>query len=184
MNKQLNKTKTNRIFGWTDLLQNRPKTVLIALSLILGIITLGLVATCQAFSTDDALYIAVVGPMTGDDERDGADMVKGIRLYLDQVNEAGGIDGKRVELLEFDDQNDKGLARKKALEIVEQDKVLLVLGHYFSSTSLAGGELYKEAGIPAISGSATAGSVTEGNDWYFRVTFSNHSQAVFSANSG
>ncbi len=131
---------------------------------------------------DDALYIAVVGPMSGKAKPSGQFVSQGINLYIDQVNQAGGINGKEVKLLVFDDQSNKDVTQEKALEIVEQNKALVVLGHYFSSTSLIGGEIYREAGIPAISGSATAENVTEGNDWYFRVIFTNQSQAAFSAN--
>ena len=133
-------------------------------------------------SPDDTLHIAFVGPMSGKDQLNGQDMVRGVQLCLDQVNDAGGINGKTVKLDIFDDQNDLDLARAKALEIVEQDQALLVLGHMFSSTSIQGGEIYREFGIPAISGSATAEAVTQGNDWYFRVIPDNHSQAVFIAN--
>jgi len=134
----------------------------------------------EQFSPDDeALYIAVVGPMG---KPDGKAMVRGIKLLLEEVNEKGGINGKQVKLLGFEDQNTPELARQRAQEIVNNKKILVVLGHYYSSTSLAGGEIYKKGGIPAITPSALANEVTEGNDWYFRTTFNNRSQAAFLAN--
>ena len=60
----------------------------------------------------------------------------------------------------------------------DQGKALLVLGHSFSSTSIAAGKIYDDSKIPAISGSATALEVTQDKDWYFRVIFNNGLQAA------
>ncbi|MCP5099041.1 MAG: extracellular solute-binding protein, partial [Chloroflexi bacterium] len=74
------------------------------------------------------------------------------------------------------------LARTVAQDIADNDSILVVLGHMFSSTSVIGGEVYKEAGIPAVSGSATADAVTAENDYYFRTIPNNHAQSAFLAN--
>ncbi len=129
----------------------------------------------------DVLYVAVVGPMSGDEASGGQDMVDGIRLYLDQINQDGGVGGKTVKLLVYDDQSDSDMARAKAQEIAEKNQVLAVIGHFYSSTSAQAGEVYKAFGIPAITGCATAELVTDENDWYFRVIFTNRSQAAFLA---
>ncbi|MDM8564816.1 extracellular solute-binding protein [Candidatus Halobeggiatoa sp. HSG11] len=128
------------------------------------------------------VYVAVAGPMSGKGKADGLQMVQGVQLYLDKVNREGGINGKKVKLLPFDDQNDKELAEQIAKEIVEQDKAHIVLGHLYSSTSTQAGKIYKNAKIPAISGSATADKVVKDNSWYSRVIFDNHTQAAFLAN--
>ncbi|MGK7921335.1 MAG: ABC transporter substrate-binding protein, partial [Trichodesmium sp.] len=131
---------------------------------------------------DRTIYLAVVGPLTGEHKLEGQEMVRGINLYLDQVNQEGGIWGKQVKLLEFDDQREPELARQKALEIAKQNKALVVLGHYSSSTSVEGSKVYKEYGIPAITASATNQAVTQGNDWYFRVVVDTSFQGIYLAN--
>ena len=133
------------------------------------------------FQSQDVLYLAVAGP-TGEDNVSGQEMVQGIQLYLDRLNREGGVNGKKVELQIFDDQNNPEIAREVATEIANSSSALAVLGHFYSSTSLAGGEVYRQAGIPAISASATADLVTQNNDWYSRVIFSNRLQAKFIAN--
>ncbi|OQY55047.1 MAG: hypothetical protein DRR08_07230 [Candidatus Parabeggiatoa sp. nov. 2] len=151
----------------------------------LTLLVIGIIAAFSFFVQSEkkgTVYLAVVGPMTGKGKSEGLDMIRGIQLYLDQVNLEGGVNGKNVKLLAFDDKNDKTLAQQRAEEIVAQNKAHVVLGHLYSSTSIKGGEVYKRAGIPAISGSATADSVVEDNDWYFRVIFDNRTQAVFLAN--
>ncbi|MGD1714674.1 extracellular solute-binding protein [Dapis sp. BLCC M172] len=131
---------------------------------------------------DHAIYLAVVGPMKGQHKLEGQEMVRGINLYLDQVNQEGGIGGKQVKLLEFDHQREPKLARQKALEIAKQNKALVVLGHLSSSTSVEGSQVYKEYGIPAITASATNQAVTQGNDWYFRVVVDTSFQGIYLAN--
>ena len=128
------------------------------------------------------IYLAVVGPISGDQQPNGEQMVQGVSMYLDEVNRAGGVNGQQIKLLVFDDQNDPDIAQQQAQAIARDDRVVAVLGHLFSSTSLAAGSIYQEAGVTAISGSATAETVTENNDWYFRTVFSNKSQASFLAN--
>ena len=128
----------------------------------------------------DTIYLAIVGPTDGVNTS-GVEMVRGAQLYLDEINREDGIAGKKVELLVYDDRNDPDIAKKRAVEIVDSDSVA-VLGHLYSSTSIAAGEVYKEAGIPAISATATADEVTQGNYWYFRVIFNNRLQASFVAN--
>jgi len=128
----------------------------------------------------ETLHIAVAGPMSGDYKNLGDNMKEGISLYIDKINKEGGIKGKKIVLDIFDDQNNEHTALKAANQIVSEKRALTVLGHYFSSTSIAAGDIYKRNEIPAITASATAEKVT-GNDWYFRVVPNNHFQAEFIA---
>lgn len=127
----------------------------------------------------DVISLALVGPMS---QREGRAIVRAAELYLDTGEARRKLQGKRVKLLTYDDQNDDLLAREHAQEIVRENQVLFVLGHAYSSTSLAAGKIYKKAGIPAITGTATAGNVTRDNEWYFRTVPTNTIQAEFAAN--
>jgi branched-chain amino acid transport system substrate-binding protein len=127
-------------------------------------------------------YIAVAGPMSGKSEINGQAMVKAIRLYLDELNDQGGIEGNPVELLIFDDQNQRDMAKQQAVKIATESQALAVIGHYSSSTGLAASPIYQQYGVPAISGSATADKLTQKNDWYFRTIFNNSDQGALVAN--
>ena len=161
-------TILRRISGW-----------IVFLAVLAGI----LFATRQFFQSHsgNTIYIAIAGPMSGDDQSLGDEMIRGARMYLDELNRQGGIDGKQVELLVFDDLSDSDQAASVAQQIAESQAVL-VIGHAYSSTSLAAGKIYREAHIPAITASATSDNVTQDNPWYFRTIPNNHSQAVFLAN--
>ena len=135
----------------------------------------------SSWSSNGHLYLALVGPMSGELKAQGEEMLRGVQLCLDEINASGGIQGRRVEVLSFDDQDDPEQARKKAREIAKNRKILMVLGHLSGSASLAGGEVYKEFGIPAISGSAQDDALTDGNEWFFQTTLSERAQTRFLA---
>ncbi len=155
---------------------------------MIGLVAIGLLVVVLVYqwratvADDDVLYLALVRSMNEGYTQDGEVMRKATELYLDQVNQEGGVNGKQVELLVFDDQGDRDVARQRAREIVQDDRALVVLGHYFSYASIPAGEVYKEAEIPAITGSSTAGALTVDNDWYFRVIPNAEWEGVFLAN--
>ncbi len=130
----------------------------------------------------DTIYIAAAGPMTGNGQANGQAMVRGAQLYLDQINSQGGIHGKKVELLVYDDQNDTERAKQIAEEIATHSQALAVIGHQRSSTTLAAAEVYQKYGVPAVTGTATADSITVNSQWYFRTIFNNSDQSALVAN--
>ena len=132
------------------------------------------------FAPQDPLTIAVsLG--TDDPTEIGVDQaIKGIEEYIKEVNQAGGVNGKKLKIELFNDSNDPEKARQVAQDIADSN-ALIVLGHYYSSTSIAAGETYKKNGVPAITGGATADKVTKGNEWYFRTILNGSSQANFLA---
>ncbi len=135
-----------------------------------------------SFSGKNTIHIALMGPMSGPDKISGEDGVKGILMCLDEINKEGGIRGRKIKLLTYDDKNDKRTAMEVAYQVAEEEKVLLVIGHYRSTVSIDAGKVYKRTGIPAITAFATTGSVTSGNEWYFRTVPNNALYADFIAN--
>lgn len=112
----------------------------------------------------------------------GQDIINAVTMYLEKVNAEGGIDGKRIELRLYDDNNDVAKAEQIARQIAAEKEVLLVLGHHYSSTSDIAGKIYGIHRIPAITAAATAESVTAEKPWYFRTIPNNKMQADFIAN--
>ena len=132
------------------------------------------------FFNKETVYIAVVGPVSGSSKNNGQSMIKGIELCIENANKSG-INKKKFKLLVYDDINNKENAVKIASQIAKEDKALLVLGHYYSTTSLAAGEIYNNAQIPAITASATANDIVKGKKWYFRTISNNSIQGAFIA---
>jgi len=69
----------------------------------------------QYFKIQDAIHIAVVGPLSGEGALSWKLTLQAIQLYFDSINQKGGINGKTITLDAFDDQNDPIQAKAKAL---------------------------------------------------------------------
>ncbi|MDM8542377.1 ABC transporter substrate-binding protein [Desulfococcaceae bacterium HSG9] len=147
----------------------------------LSAVIIVLMFSISAYADADTLQIAVIGPLSGKYRAGGQAMLDGVNLCAAEINNSGGIDCRKIEVLAYDDQNSKDIAGKKAIEIARDSNALAVIGHYYSSTSIEGGAIYKRYGIPAITASATAPEVTERNHWYFRVVPDTNLQGRFTA---
>lgn len=154
--------------------------LIILIFILLGI---GIGVVYQFFFNKEGktIHIALVGPLTGENARVGKSFLQGIHLYLNMINQKGGIAGKKIVLDKFDDKNVASEARERAYDIIEQNRAVAVIGHHYSNCSIAAGEVYKEYGIPAISPASTNVKVTENNDWYFRSSFNDNLQGRFLA---
>jgi branched-chain amino acid transport system substrate-binding protein len=127
----------------------------------------------------ETIYFAMAGPMTGNSSIHGKQMLNGINLFMDDFNKTN--DKYKIEMIVFDDKNDKRIAIKTASKIVSNEDILIVIGHYASDTSASAGEVYKRTGMPVITASATANIVTFNNDWYFRTVVDNNFVGKFLA---
>jgi potassium efflux system protein len=129
----------------------------------------------------NAIHIAFAGPLSGEGAVAGRLMSQAIQLYFDKINERGGINGKKLVLDRFDDQNNAKIAKQKAVEISEQNAVA-VIGHWYSSASISAGKIYKEYQIPAITPGSVNIKVTKDNEWYFRNIYNAKDSGQFLAN--
>lgn len=119
--------------------------------------------------SSDRIRIAVAGPMTGDQSKQGSDLKNGVELAVAEWNDAGGLLGKRIELLVGDDQHDPKQAVSVANKFVNSG-VVGVVGHWNSSASIPASEVYHRAGTPMITPASTNPQVTDrGYENVFRV---------------
>ena len=121
------------------------------------------------------VYLAVVDARTG--QSNDGEITRAAEAAVTAINAAGGLDGHPIELLEYDDRNDVTQAKSIANQIISENKVLAVIGHRRSTTSIATFPLYGQAHIPVITPSATADEVTKGQPWAFRAVFDNVQEA-------
>lgn len=128
------------------------------------------------------IKIGVFEPQTGENGGGGLQEVLGIR-YANQKYPTVkiGNDTYNVKLVEVDNKSDKTEAVTAAQKLVSE-KVSVVLGSYGSGVSIAAGQYFSDAKIPAIGCSCTNPQVTQGNDFYFRVCFLDPFQGTVMAN--
>jgi branched-chain amino acid transport system substrate-binding protein len=131
-------------------------------------------------SDNDAIHIAFVGSLTGEDEANNQSIRQALEMYINLFNKNRNTQQQKIVLDFFDDQNIPDKAYKKAREIV-QTNAIAVIGHERSDCSVEGGKIYKKQGILAITPTSSVTEVTRNNDWYFRTFYHNEVQAHFLA---
>ena len=110
-------------------------------------------------------------PLTGFAAADGESALNGAKLAVKQANSSGGIDGKQIELVVYDDQASPKEAVPIANRLIEKDGVkVAVSGSYSGSTRAAAG-VFQSAGIPYISAYAIHPDITRAGNYVFRTSF-------------
>lgn len=114
----------------------------------------------------DTIKIAMVIPATGPVTQYG-DMVKeGVVTAVEQINAAGGINGKKIETIVVDDACEPKQGPVAANRVVN-DKIRYVVGPVCSGAAIAGAKIYNEEGVVVITPSATSPALTEGQNFHY-----------------
>ena len=92
-------------------------------------------------------------------------------MAADEINQAGGINGRKIDLIVEDDQGSPELAATLANKLARQDKVVTLIAGGASGSSLAAGPIAQSARVPMISPSGTNPAVTQIGEYIFRVCF-------------
>ena len=120
----------------------------------------------------DTILLGEVGSLTGSEATFGISTRNAIELAINEVNAAGGVKGKKIEVRVYDNQSKPEEAANAAMRLVMQDRVAVVIGENASSNTLAMAPAVARAQVPLISPSATNPRVTsEGGPFVFRVCF-------------
>ncbi len=140
--------------------------------LIASLVIASLLSACQTQgSSGDKVRIGVFMSTTGTTANFGISSVNGIKMAADEINAAGGINGKPVELLVQDDRSDASEAATIVTKFVTQDQVHAVIGEVASSRSIAAAPIAQNAKIPMLTPSSTNPDVTKKGDFIFRSCF-------------
>ncbi|HUR57043.1 MAG TPA: ABC transporter substrate-binding protein [Opitutaceae bacterium] len=136
-------------------------------SLVLGAALLAGSCTKQS----ETIKVGEYASMTGKEATYGQASHKGTLLAVEEINAAGGILGKKLELITEDNQSKAGESVTIVKKFISRDKVVAVLGEVASSRSLEAAPVCQNAKIPMITPSSTSPKVTEAGDYIFRVCF-------------
>ena len=117
------------------------------------------------------IKIGVYGDLTGQTSSFGQSTRNGAQMAADEINAAGGINGRQIQLVHEDDQGEPGKAATVVAKLINQDQVRALIGEVASSNSIAAAPNAQEAKVPMISPSSTNPKVTQIGDYIFRVCF-------------
>lgn len=134
----------------------------------------------------DTIKIGVNYELTGDLAQYGIACVEGIEMARDEINAAGGVLGKQIELVKIDNKSDNNEAMNVATRLATSDNVLAMMGPATSGAFKATSSVSETYGVPIISCSSTANDVIvkdgQMNDWAFRTCYSDNFQGSIMGN--
>lgn len=123
----------------------------LGLSLWLAGVAITIAMTAGESATAQDIKIGSVLSATGPASFLGAPEEKTLRLYVDKINAEGGVLGKKIVLVVYDDGGDPNKARTFATRLLDEDRVTAMVGGTTTGTSLAMAPIFEEGRIPFIS---------------------------------
>ncbi len=136
-----------------------------------ALFALSLFASIALARAQDTIRVGEVASLTGKEAAFGQSSHKGTLLAVEEINAAGGVLNKKIELITEDNQSKTGESVTAAKKLVSRNKVVALLGEVASSRSLEMAPVAQSAKIPMISPSSTNPKVTEIGNYVFRVCF-------------
>ena len=140
----------------------------------LFIASIGLADTCHAVSP---VKIAMITAKTGEAGASSVASFEGARFAVNEINSAGGLLGRRVVLMEYDNESTAEGSIRAARQAVA-DGAVAVIGASWSSHSLAMADVLQAARVPMITHISTNPAVTRKGDYIFRACFTDSFQGV------
>jgi branched-chain amino acid transport system substrate-binding protein len=140
-------------------------------------------AGCGGGASQEELVVGEFGSLTGNDATFGTSTKTGVEIAMQELTAKSGgkIGGLPVRVVVEDDQSKPEEAATVVQKLINQDRVITVLGEVASSRSLAGAPICQSAGVPMISPSSTNPRVTQVGDYIFRMCFLDEFQGTVMA---
>ena len=130
----------------------------------------------------DTIRVGEFASLTGKEATFGISSHEGTLMAIEEINAAGGLLGKKLELLTEDDQSKAGESATVVNKLISRDNIIAILGEVASSRSLEAAPICQQNKIPMISPSSTNPDVTKTGDFIFRVCFIDPFQGTVMAN--
>ncbi|MBU5331200.1 ABC transporter substrate-binding protein [Anaerocolumna aminovalerica] len=142
---------------------------------MISAMTISLLAGCgkkegskETGSSADTIKIAVAAPMTGDNAEYGQGFLNAANMMAEEWNAKGGVLGKQIDIVPYDDKNSSEEAATIAQKIVSSKDIIGVIGHFASGVCMTAAPVYNENNIIEISPSASHKDYSGIGDYIFR----------------
>jgi branched-chain amino acid transport system substrate-binding protein len=146
---------------------HKPIVSRILLSSLTALASIALLGAVQPGMSQE-VPIGFTVPITGASAAEGAYFIKAAKLAVKQINQAGGIKGKKINFIMQDSQSSNPGALAALNKLVEQDKVLVIVGPVKSTQILAISDAVKGFRVPMAIGGTNYSLTRKGNPWLFR----------------
>lgn len=138
--------------------------------LLVVVLAMSLVACGNKPATAETIKIGVSAAITGAAPLDGERSLQGIKLAVKEINAAGGILGKQIELVIEDDANDSATAVNVVNKLANDQSIVALLGPHRSANAMAVEGIVADAKIPYLTGASSPSLVQKvNNPWLFRI---------------
>ncbi len=137
----------------------------------LPLLAAGLLLLASCAKQSDAIKVGEYASLTGKEAGFGQTSHHGVVLAIEEINAAGGVLGKKLELAYEDNQTKAGESATAVKKLLSREKVIALIGEVSSGRSLEAAPIAQAAKIPMIAPAATNPKVTETGDYIFRVCF-------------
>lgn len=132
-------------------------------------------------SDSDTIRIGGLAPLTGDAASYGVAVNNAIQMAVEDINANGGIDGKQIKYIYYDEKGDTTEATNAYNKLVQDDKVVAIIGDVTTKPTLAVAQTSQQDNIPIITATATAAEVTLTGPNIFRACFTDPFQGELMA---
>jgi branched-chain amino acid transport system substrate-binding protein len=168
MHQSKNQIGKNQMF---DVFEERQmKKFAVILSLAVAVVLAARAIAAMAGPEEAPIRVGVVLPLTGDLSKFGKIEKNSFVMGLEEINAAGGVNGRPIELLFADDASTVDIGRSVAEKLIEQDKVIALTGGYSSDVTLAVALVAHRQKIPFLITTGSADMITEqGWNYVFRI---------------
>jgi branched-chain amino acid transport system substrate-binding protein len=127
----------------------------------------------EGAGSEGAIKIGLLQPLSGSVSAAGIAVRDGAEIALDEINEDGGINGRQLELVIEDDQNDPAVCTNAANKVITRDQVVGIIGGWGSSCTLAIAPVTNREQVPLLVETSSSSLITDpeeaGGEWTFRL---------------
>jgi branched-chain amino acid transport system substrate-binding protein len=162
-------------------MRQRLVSALVVATLFLIAMTGGIVHPTSAEAAGKAIKVGLSAPITGDWAEYGNDFKRSVEMVVEQVNKAGGIKGRMVEVVVSDSRGDPKEAVLIAEKMVADPEIIAAIGDFSSSCAMAAASVFDKAGMTQLSPTASHMDFTKKGENMFRVVATQGFEGPFNA---
>ena len=120
-------------------------------------------------AADSEIHIGLVNPLSGDNALYGVDQQRAMTMAFEEINAAGGVNGAKLVLVEYDDQGDPQNTARGAQKMAGDESIVAMVGSSLTSCTLALVPIIDDAGLVDCVVSSSSPSLAKASDYFFRM---------------